>query len=359
MLVLCMMICSAHTNASVCWKFRYLPYTDLALAALEQARRNPVVLIDGSPQALPISSETRLHDHRGAERESSGQASPVPPLCHSEARGLPAALRSTAGGGRRLQVLGRHQGSLNPRDRRLAVEVEDHPLDYGDFEGTIPKGEYGGGTVMLWDRGFWTPEDGGNPGQALRKGELKFTLPGEKLKGSWVLVRMRQDRERGRSNRNNWLLIKHRDTYARENGDVVTDEDLSVASGRTLEKIEAGEGPRPKPFMLSGKAAASDAVWHSNSDDKASQASQIPAADRAPKSAKKSAKRSAESKKRTKSEMPQFIAPQLCKPVSRSPVGREWVHEIKLDGYRMQLRVADGQATMRTRKGLDWTSRFS
>ncbi len=245
--------------------------------------------------------------------------------------------------------------SLNPRDRRLAVEVEDHPLDYGDFEGTIPKGEYGGGTVMLWDRGFWEPEEGGNPGQSLRKGELKFTLAGEKLKGSWVLVRMRQDRERGRSSRNNWLLIKHRDPYARENGDAVTDEDLSVASGRTLEKIEAGEGPRPKPFMLSGKAAASDAVWHSNSDDKASQASQIPAADRPPRSAKRSAK----SKKRTASEMPQFIAPQLCKPVSRPPVGREWVHEIKLDGYRMQLRVEDGQAAMRTRKGLDWTSRFS
>jgi bifunctional non-homologous end joining protein LigD len=152
--------------------------------------------------------------------------------------------------------------SLNPRDRRLAVEVEDHPLDYGDFEGTIPQGEYGGGTVMLWDRGFWTPEDAGNPEQALQKGELKFTLAGEKLKGSWVLVRMRQDRARGRSNRNNWLLIKHRDTYARENGDAVIEEDRSVASGRTLEKIEAGKGPRPKPFIVSGKAAASDAVWH-------------------------------------------------------------------------------------------------
>ncbi len=241
--------------------------------------------------------------------------------------------------------------SLNPRDRRLAVEVEDHPLDYGDFEGTIPKGEYGGGTVMLWDRGFWAPEDGGNPGQALRNGELKFTLAGEKLNGSWVLVRMRQDRER--SNRNNWLLIKHRDTYARENGDAVVEEDRSVASGRTLEKIEAGEGPRPKPFMLSGKAAASDAVWHSNSADKASQVSQIP--DRPLRGAKRSAK----SKKRTTSKMPQFIAPQLCKPVNRPPGGREWVHEIKLDGYRMQLRVVDGQATMRTRKGLDWTSRFS
>src|SRR5262249_607079 len=217
-------------------------------------------------------------------------------------------------------------------------------------------------TVMLWDRGFWEPEDGGNPGQALRKGELKFTLAGEKLKGSWVLVRMRQDRERGRGNRNNWLLIKHRDTYARENGDAVTDEDLSVASGRTLEKIEAGEGPRPKPFIVSGKAAASDAVWHSNGKtSKTSKASSLTAVEQpstSDTSTSDTSKANAASKKRATSKMPQFIAPQLCKPVSRPPVGAEWVHEIKLDGYRMQLRVADGQATMRTRKGLDWTSRF-
>jgi bifunctional non-homologous end joining protein LigD len=106
--------------------------------------------------------------------------------------------------------------SLDPSDRRLAVEVEDHPLDYGDFEGTIPQGEYGGGTVMLWDRGLWAPQDGGDPERALRKGELKFTLAGEKLQGSWVIVRMRHDRER--SGRNNWLLIKHRDGHERENG---------------------------------------------------------------------------------------------------------------------------------------------
>jgi DNA ligase D-like protein (predicted 3'-phosphoesterase) len=99
--------------------------------------------------------------------------------------------------------------SVDPRDRRLAVEVEDHPLDYGDFEGTIPQGEYGGGTVMVWDRGLWAPEDGGDPERALRKGELKFILAGEKLKGSWVLVLMRRNRER--NNRKNWLLIKHRD----------------------------------------------------------------------------------------------------------------------------------------------------
>src|SRR3954469_17044867 len=143
--------------------------------------------------------------------------------------------------------------SLDPRDRRLAVEVEDHPLDYGDFEGTIPAGEYGGGTVMLWDRGFWAPEDGGDPERALRKGELKLTLAGEKLQGSWVLVRMRHDR--ARSGRNNWLLIKHRDGHERESkADPVTDQDRSVASGRSMDEIAAGKGRRPKPFMLAGKA---------------------------------------------------------------------------------------------------------
>jgi bifunctional non-homologous end joining protein LigD len=153
--------------------------------------------------------------------------------------------------------------SLNPADKRLAVEVEDHPLDYGDFEGTIPKGEYGGGTVMLWDRGFWSPEGDGDVAAALRKGDLKFTVAGDKLKGSWVLVRMRSDRSGGK--RNNWLLIKHRDGFAREDGEAVLAEDRSVASGRSMEQIAAGKGRGPKPFM-SSKARARDpaAVWHSN-----------------------------------------------------------------------------------------------
>ena len=96
--------------------------------------------------------------------------------------------------------------SLDPHDKRLAVEVEDHPLDYGDFEGTIPKGQYGGGTVQLWDRGYWESDD---PERGYKKGDLKFTLHGNKLHGSWVLVRMRNDRTGGK--RTNWLLIKHRD----------------------------------------------------------------------------------------------------------------------------------------------------
>src|ERR1700760_699328 len=102
--------------------------------------------------------------------------------------------------------------SLDPHDKRLAVEVEDHPLDYGDFEGTIPEGQYGGGTVMLWDRGYWEPE--GDPEQGFKKGDLKFTLDGDKLHGSWVLVRLKNDRN-GSGKLANSLLIKHRNDSAK------------------------------------------------------------------------------------------------------------------------------------------------
>jgi len=237
--------------------------------------------------------------------------------------------------------------SRDPKDKRLAVEVEDHPLDYGDFEGTIPKGEYGGGTVMVWDRGFWATADGADPERALLAGELKFTLAGKKLNGGFVLVRMRSSRQR--SSRNNWLLIKHRDGHERED-DVVTDQDRSVASGRTMEEIAAGKGRKPKPFMLAGNAASADAVWHSNRNGNANKA--VLTGDN-----RKAAKIPVASGRTA--QMPQFVAPQLCKLVSRPPVGHEWVHEIKLDGYRMQLRVADAKAVLRTRKGLDWTDKFA
>ncbi len=135
--------------------------------------------------------------------------------------------------------------SLDPHDKRLAVEVEDHPLDYGDFEGTIPKGQYGGGTVQLWDRGYWESDD---PKGGYKKGDLKFTLHGDKLHGSWVLVRMRNDRTGGK--RTNWLLIKHRDEFAKEGkANNILDDDRSVASGRTMEQIAEGKGRAPKPFM--------------------------------------------------------------------------------------------------------------
>src|SRR6202047_2968404 len=128
--------------------------------------------------------------------------------------------------------------SLDPHDKRLAVEVEDHPLEYGDFEGTIPEGQYGGGTVEIWDRGYWTPEGDKPPQQALRDGELKFRLDGDRLHGGFVLGRMKRDRIGGK--RTNWLLIKHRDEHARDgDGDALLKEDRSVASDRTMKEIAA------------------------------------------------------------------------------------------------------------------------
>ena len=154
--------------------------------------------------------------------------------------------------------------SLDPAEKRLAVEVEDHPLDYGDFEGAIPKGEYGGGTVMLWDRGFWSLLGDISPTQALRDGELKFNLAGDKLKGSWVLVRIKYDRNGGK--RTNWLLIKHKDQWAKPgSNEKVLSKDRSVASHRTMPQIAAGKEEGPSPFMLTRrKASKPDDVWHSS-----------------------------------------------------------------------------------------------
>jgi bifunctional non-homologous end joining protein LigD len=154
--------------------------------------------------------------------------------------------------------------SVDPADKRLAVEVEDHPLDYGDFEGTIPKGEYGGGTVQLWDRGFWSPEGERSAEQMLKSGDLKFILAGERLVGSWVLVRIKNNR--GRDTRSNWLLIKHRDPYAKPGeNEALLSEDRSVASGRTMKQIADGTGRAPRPFMLAApKLRKPNAVWHSN-----------------------------------------------------------------------------------------------
>jgi bifunctional non-homologous end joining protein LigD len=213
--------------------------------------------------------------------------------------------------------------SFDPQDKRLAVEVEDHPLDYGDFEGTIPKGQYGGGTVQLWDRGVWTPEGKATPQEALASGDFKFQLHGERLRGSWVLVRMKHDRGRRQrgTGRTNWLLIKHRDQYAQSgDGESVLAEDRSVASGRSMAEIAA------KPA----------AEWHT--DASRQQRAAAPA--------------------RSATPMPDFIPPQLGQTVDRPPSAAVWAHEIKFDGYRLQLRVERGRASLKTRKGLDWTARF-
>ncbi len=246
--------------------------------------------------------------------------------------------------------------SLDPHDKRLAVEVEDHPLDYGDFEGTIPKGQYGGGTVQLWDRGYWAPEGSRSPEDQLKAGELKFVMEGERLHGSWVLVRMKHDRDGGK--RVNWLLIKHHDVAARDETatEAMMAEDRSVASGRTLDAIAAGKGRGPTPFMLAtDETAPADAVWFSRPRN-------TPDADPAPRLRAPAAPPKVAAKVRKPARaatMPDFIAPQLCKSLDRAPSGDGWAHEIKFDGYRMQLRIEGGQARLRTRKGLDWTDRFA
>ena len=207
--------------------------------------------------------------------------------------------------------------SLDPQDKRLAVEVEDHPLDYGAFEGVIPKGEYGGGVVQLWDAGHWGPLDPGTVANDLARGELKFVLAGERLRGGFVLVRMKP-RTTEKQGRSNWLLIKEADSQARRGeGDAVLRADTSVRTGRTMEQIEAGK-PAPAPKTAKAVKAAP----------------------------------------RTTVPMPDFVEPQLCRLVTVPPTGTAWLHELKLDGYRLQMRVDEGRVTLRTRTGLDWSARF-
>jgi bifunctional non-homologous end joining protein LigD len=235
--------------------------------------------------------------------------------------------------------------SLDPKIRRMAIEVEDHPLDYGDFEGAIPKGQYGGGTVMLWDRGYWAPEKGfENIDQALAKGELKFVMEGGRMHGSWVLVRLRNDSKSKKA----WLLIKHRDAGAVE-GDVSgpTDNDRSIASGRTMSEIALGKGRSATPFITAGGAEAG-AIW-SSSEKEAVKAPALPAPP---------FKRKRAGKAKTAAGLPEFIEPQLAQSLQKPPTGPGWGHEIKFDGYRMQLRTVGGRATLLSRKGLDWSSKF-
>jgi bifunctional non-homologous end joining protein LigD len=247
--------------------------------------------------------------------------------------------------------------SLDPEDKRLAVEVEPHPLDYGDFEGTIPKGEYGGGTVMLWDRGYWEPEPGLSIDAMLKKGHLTFRFDGERLKGGYHLVLLRNDRERGRGPKRNWLLIKRDDEEAHPGDDdrLLEESAFSVASGRTMEDIAAGKGKAPNPFITKVKRGAG-AVWRSNRGSPEDSAAQVAVEQKAPKASPKERPKPAKGK--PVKSLPDFVEPQLTKLVERPPVGGEWAHEIKFDGYRMQLRVSGGKATLRSRKGLDWTDKF-
>ena len=195
---------------------------------------------------------------------------------------------------------------------------------------------------MLWDRGTWESDD---PERGFKKGDLKFTLHGDKLHGSWVLVRMKGDRYGGK--RTNWLLIKHRDEFAKEGeANDILEEDRSVASGRTMAQIAQGKGKAPKPFMLAKGKTKADAVWQSNRGEAAdARAGRKTAALRAtPETKTRAPAQSAKPKK--VSAMPDFVAPQLCASVERPPNADGWCHEVKFDGYRVQLRIEDGDVAL-------------
>jgi bifunctional non-homologous end joining protein LigD len=229
--------------------------------------------------------------------------------------------------------------SLDPGVKRLAVQVEDHPIQYGTFEGVIPRGEYGGGTVMVWDRGWWEPK--GDPKEGYAKGSLKFTLHGKKLEGAWALVRMAR-REGDKAD--NWLLIKERDASARPGSEdeVVSGETISVASGRDIAAIaedadrvwssEHGE------VKIKGRRRATMTVEKKRAATALLDPAQIAGAKRAKRAPK--------------------ISPELATLASNAPSGDQWLNEIKFDGYRMLAHLASGKVALRTRNDLDWTRRF-
>jgi bifunctional non-homologous end joining protein LigD len=223
--------------------------------------------------------------------------------------------------------------SYLPGDKRLAVQVEDHPMEYGGFEGSIPKGQYGGGTVMLWDEGTWEPI--GDPDQSLAKGNLKFVLHGKKLHGKWVLVRM--GGKAANESKPNWLLIKEHDEYEHKAGDepITEKEPNSVLTQRDMDAI----------------AHAEDHVWQSNRAETSHGAKSSPQKPPVPFSPSALAGK--------KESLPGFVSPQLASEAATPPMGEHWVHELKLDGYRVQTHIDKaGKTRLYTRSGLDWTHRM-
>lgn len=240
--------------------------------------------------------------------------------------------------------------SYFPGDKRLAVQVEDHPIEYGGFEGIIPKGQYGGGSVMVWDQGTWEPHVDVDEG--LKKGNLKFTLYGEKLKGNWVLVRM-NGRMAGKE-KPNWLLIKEHDDYERgPNEKPITDEAPdSVVTGRDMDAIAKAED-----HVWNGKGQESNHSSHGRKATPAAKTSPITHAE----SVRSSPAPLHNLKNAPKEKLPAFIEPQLAVQAKSPPRGDGWLHEVKLDGYRIEARVQHtGKHSVQlfTRTGLDWTHRM-
>src|SRR3569623_2102571 len=228
--------------------------------------------------------------------------------------------------------------SLNPDDKRRAVQTEDHPLSYSDFEGTIPQGQYGGGTVMLWDDGWWEPIPG-KSAKDLEKGHLHFILHGERMKGEWLLIRLRP---RGKERHVNWLLSKLEDDYAAGSDDLVEGAVTSVKTGRTMAEI------------ASAKKAKELTNWTALRAERSSPR-------RRPRPTKVEApprQRGGPGLRRGDGKMPPFQEPQLCTLVDSVPTGTGWIHEVKYDGYRVLVAIGGGNVKIYTRKGLDWTDKF-
>lgn len=250
--------------------------------------------------------------------------------------------------------------SLNPNDKRLAIHVEDHPIEYNTFEGTIPKGQYGGGTVMIWDRGTWEPNY--DPEFGMKKGHLEFTLHGKKLKGHWHLVRMKK---RPGERQEPWLLIKGEDEYARtaSGKDILDEMPDSAASKRSMEQIAEGRSRvwhsnKPASEQSSRRVAPKKIPRSTGaSREKRAPASKSKAADKKEKSPGSLRSISRVSGAR-RSALPTFVAPSLASLSTSAPNSVDWVHEIKFDGYRIQARIGGGKVELRTRTGLDWTSKF-
>ncbi len=228
--------------------------------------------------------------------------------------------------------------SLDPNEKRLAVRTEDHPLSYATFEGTIPASEYGGGTVMLWDRGTWSPIKG-KSAKDLDKGHLHFVLDGERMKGEWLLIRLKP---RGKEKRENWLLRKIDDAAAGGTDTLVEEALTSVSTGRTMIEIEEDKKPARSPRPSSQRKLGSQAVKTGQEPREA------PASAGATKGAG-----------RAGSTLPEFQDLQLCTLVDAVPTGSAWLHEVKYDGYRALIAVANGKAKVFTRTGLDWTDKFA
>ncbi|MGB3166054.1 MAG: DNA ligase D [Alteraurantiacibacter sp.] len=219
--------------------------------------------------------------------------------------------------------------SPDPDIKRLAVRTEDHPMSYAEFEGTIPKGEYGGGTVMLWDRGRWAPVEG-KSAKDLEKGHLHFTLEGERMQGEWLLIRLKK---RPGEKRENWLLRKLQDDHAEPGDGLVERELTSLLTGRSMAEIAADKAGE---YPLAGKK---DDAFLAQME-------------------KASARNAKKAKPRKSAPLPKFRKPQLATLVDDVPTGNHWMHEIKFDGYRAVIAAKGDEVRVYTRSGKDWTEKF-